>query len=247
MCLYVEYETVRFIAKYNAIKDVLDHNAAPPDVDSSVEDEEEDHEAENNEFREHDGQEGQGEHEGHDAEHEEHDGVEHDHYDEHGEDGIEGEGYDDEEGEEHEETYHNEEHGESEQADPKVSPQAGDALQQENPSSDLSSKAREAASESVQEPVHIGAESDEAGEHIIIPAGGDIHDEHDELDDADNDDETSDADGDTFGINAAARHVESKAELAVATTPLGDDITGEFVGMILGLSRDVSDLLFIHS
>lgn len=36
MVLSVEYESVRFIAKYNAIKKVLDSSAAPPDVDESI-------------------------------------------------------------------------------------------------------------------------------------------------------------------------------------------------------------------
>jgi len=246
MCLYVEYETVRFIAKYNAIKDVLDHNAAPPDVDSSAEGDEEDHEAEQNDSHEHDGQEGQDAHETHDVEHEAYDGHEDGDYDEHGEDETEAEVHDDEhveEHEEHEETYHNEEHGEPGQADPKLPPQAGAVPQEESSSSDLASTAREAASGSVQEPVHAGGEAGEAGEHIVVPAGEIAYDEGDEFNDADNDDETSDADEDTFGIDAAARHVESKADMAVITTPLGD-ITSEFVAIVLGLFRDNSDLLF---
>ena len=226
MCLYVEYETVRFIAKYNAIKDVLDHNAAPPDVDSSAEDEEDDHEAEIDGSHEPAGQEEQGEHEGHDDEHEEYDGHEDGDYDEHGEDEFEGEGHDDEEDEEHEEAYHNEEHDESVQVDSKLSPQAVDVLQQENTSSDPDSTSAETATASVQESVQIGAESEEAGERVIISASEHVHDEHDELDEAENDEETSDADGDTFGIDAAAREVESKAALAPATTSL-DDTTGE--------------------
>ena len=40
MILSIEYDSVRFIAKYNAIKTVLDSSAAPPDVDSSSDEEE---------------------------------------------------------------------------------------------------------------------------------------------------------------------------------------------------------------
>lgn len=69
LTLSIEYDSVRFIAKYNAIKKVLDSSAAPPGVDSSSDEDEDneetgeiEYEDDENEHDEHEGDDLSGDH-----------------------------------------------------------------------------------------------------------------------------------------------------------------------------------------